>query len=129
MESIVESHGKRFWICGWNYCTFFLSKQHEILLLYKHCPVDLIEFYSFKILKGLKYYCDSSVDSSALQPKLLATCQSSVELISHLSTTLISESHVSEECARTSEVCELTARYDHLVSQARAREQRIRESK
>jgi hypothetical protein len=59
----------------------------------------------------------------------MATCQSSVELVRHLSTVLISESHVSEECARTSEVRELTARYDNLVSQARAREQRIRESK
>lgn len=42
---------------------------------------------------------------------------------------LISESQVSEECARTSEVSELTARYDDLVSRARAREKRIRESK
>jgi hypothetical protein len=42
---------------------------------------------------------------------------------------LINECHVSEECARTSEVLELTAQYDHLVSRARAREQRIRESK
>jgi len=42
---------------------------------------------------------------------------------------LISDSHVSEECARASEVRELTARYDDLVSRARAREQRIRESK
>jgi nesprin-1 len=59
----------------------------------------------------------------------MATCQSSVELIGHLSAMLISESHVSEECARASEVRELTARYDDLVSRARAREQRIRESK
>jgi hypothetical protein len=42
---------------------------------------------------------------------------------------LISESQVSEECARTSEVRELTARYDDLVARVRAREKRIRESK
>jgi hypothetical protein len=89
----------------------------------------LIWFNFFKSLKGLKYCCYISVDVSALQPKLMATCQSSVELIGHLSAMLISESHVSEECARASEVRELTARYDHLVSRARAREQRIRESK
>jgi len=59
----------------------------------------------------------------------MATCQSSVELIGHLSAMLISESHVSEESARASEVRELTAQYDHLVSRARAREQRIQESK
>jgi hypothetical protein len=59
----------------------------------------------------------------------MATCLSSVELIKHLSMLLIEESHVSEEYARTREVHELSARYDQLLSQARAREQRMRESR
>jgi hypothetical protein len=68
-------------------------------------------------------------DASALQPKLIATCQSSVELTKHLSTLLIEENHVSEEYARTREVHDLTARYDQLVTKARAREQCLQESR
>lgn len=71
---------------------------------------------------------DRGQGSSPQMPKLIATCQSSVELTKHLSTLLIEESHVSEEYARTREVHDLIARYDELVSQARAREQRMRES-
>lgn len=64
-----------------------------------------------------------------LQSKLMATCQSSVELINHLSMLLIEESHVSEEYARAREVRDLSARYEQLLSQARAREQRMREAR
>lgn len=70
-----------------------------------------------------------NIDASALQSKLLATCLSSVELIKHLSMLLIEESHVSEEYARTSEVHDLSVRYDQLLSQARAREQHMQESR
>jgi hypothetical protein len=75
------------------------------------------------------YLYDININAFALQSKLLATCQSSVELMKHLSTSLIEESHVPEECARTREVCDLSARYDQLVSQARAREQHMQESR
>jgi hypothetical protein len=118
---------------GCSSCRFLLNEQHEwnYFIVY-------LRAHGFSInLNNLNNTCslflittdDINSDASALQPKLIATCQSSVELTKHLSTLLIEESHVSEEYARTREVHELTTRYDQLVSKARAREQCLRESR
>jgi hypothetical protein len=61
------------------------------------------------------------------QSKQMAICQSNVELIKHLSTLLIEECGATEEYARSAEVQRLSARYEDLVTRARAKEQRLRE--
>lgn len=59
--------------------------------------------------------------------KLIATCQSSVELMKHLNQVLIKDSKCTDEQARTVEVEKLIARYEELLILARIREQKIRE--
>lgn len=58
--------------------------------------------------------------------KLTANCQSSVELIKHLSNLLITECECTEDEARCIEIESLVERYERLLALARKREQHIR---
>nr|CAD7432086.1 unnamed protein product [Timema monikensis] len=59
--------------------------------------------------------------------KVVASCESSVELIRHLNTLLVEESGLSDEQAKTREVQRLSVRFDELLARARQREQRLRD--
>ncbi|XP_063222937.1 muscle-specific protein 300 kDa-like [Bacillus rossius redtenbacheri] len=59
--------------------------------------------------------------------KTVASCESSVELVRHLSALLVAECGVSEEQARAREVQELSDRFQALRAQAREREQQLRD--
>lgn len=59
--------------------------------------------------------------------KLIATCQSSVELVKHLNQLLLSESNCTDEQARSVEVQNLITRFEDILIRARIREQKIRE--
>lgn len=59
--------------------------------------------------------------------KLIAACQSSVELIRHLNTLLLTECEATDEEAKTDNVTKLSNRFDELMIRAKAREQKIRE--
>nr|CAD7603271.1 unnamed protein product [Timema genevievae] len=59
--------------------------------------------------------------------KVVASCESSVELIRHLNTLLVEESGLSDEQARTRDVQRLSVRFDELLARARQREQRLRD--
>ncbi|KAJ9575112.1 hypothetical protein L9F63_007773, partial [Diploptera punctata] len=61
--------------------------------------------------------------NSSQLSKLIATCESSIELIKRLSTLLIEECGATEEYARS----EVVQRLSDLISKAKAREQRMRE--
>lgn len=59
--------------------------------------------------------------------KLIASCQSSIELVRHLNNLLITECNATDAEAKTAEVTLLSNRFDDLIVKAKAREQKIRE--
>lgn len=61
--------------------------------------------------------------------KIVAACQSSIELINHFHEVLLNECDATPEEARTDEVKKLTALFEALLVKAKAREQKIRELK
>lgn len=61
------------------------------------------------------------------QAKLIASCQSAIELARHLHSLLVQDEKMSKETARTTEVSKLVARYESLLARARSREQQIRD--
>lgn len=59
--------------------------------------------------------------------KLIASCQSSIELIRHLNTLLVTDCDATEIEAKSHEVTSLTNKFDDLLTRAKARETKIRE--
>lgn len=66
---------------------------------------------------------------SQVVAKAIANCQSSVELLNHLSTILITECYGTDEEAAVVEVAEISARYETLISLWRARERQQQENR
>lgn len=65
--------------------------------------------------------------SAKILVKLIAACQSSVELIRHLSTTLLTDCGATEEEAKSQQVASISNKLEELMLRAKAREQKIRE--
>lgn len=97
-------------------------------------PKDAYIYELQAALKECREYLDQlekEVNNSARKPgsqvvqKLCSNCQSSVELLHHLSNILITECFCSDEEASVTEVSEVTARYKALLTTWKSKERQI----
>lgn len=66
---------------------------------------------------------------SQVVAKAIASCQSSVELLNHLSTILITECFATDEEASVGEVADITSHYETLISMWRAKERQQQDNR
>lgn len=126
----------------YNYVLFTSFKLNYVLLVVclltsNYVLVLLLSIYSYvghkciQDFTNLIFICTKYVAKiySVLQAKCMAACQSSVDLIRHLSALLRDECESTPEEACTSQVEELVVRYQRLLAQKQATEREQREAR
>lgn len=93
---------------------------YELQSALKECQVNLDKFED-KVRNPTTKFGTQSMH------KLIATCQSSVELIEHLSRLLIIECHCTNQEAEVERVAELSSRFDLLRAICKEKEEQLKE--